>query len=90
MLIKLLIYTFIFFFQALDFLLSLIPGVSNLATYPQMVNSTLSSVYGTMHSILPDTFSTIAMYVNLMFGIWVAYFVLVTLKRFIPFMKPVH
>lgn len=90
MILKYLLYLFIYVFGSIDYILSIIPGISSISTYPQLINSTLSSIFGFAHNLLPSTFSMLAWYINLWFGIWISFFILKTIKRFLPLIKPIH
>jgi len=90
MLLKYLIYCFIYLLSLVDYVISLIPGMSNLSTYSTAINTAINNMYGFAHSIMPDTFSIIASYVNLLFGIWITFFVLKTIKRIVPFIKTMN
>lgn len=90
MILKYLIYAFIYFLAGVDYSISLIPGMSTLSTYSTIINTSLNDLFGFFHSILPSAFSIIAFYVNLLFGIWITFFILKTIKRILPFVKAMN
>lgn len=89
MLIKFLLYIFIYFFASIDYLLSFVPGISSLPQYVHIITDSIKSVFGFLHALLPSTASLFALYGSIIFFVWFTFFLLRTFKRFLPFLKPI-
>ena len=87
MLTYLLINAYVYSWIVFDQAISIIPGMSTVQEYTSNINTAINSVFGTLHSIAPSTFSLFAQYVTLWLFTYITYYVVKKFALFIPFVS---